>query len=85
MRGDKKWSVVYHQTNNPGTLRVRSGVKLVTTILATSTACQESRLGTTSGKGYYAPNVRADGFGATRFQLGPLPGAAWPRDAGFAL
>ena len=32
----------------------------MSTILAASTACQESRLGTTSGKGYYFPNVRVD-------------------------
>ena len=32
------------------------------TILAASTACQESRLGTNSGRGYYAPNVRVDGL-----------------------
>ena len=56
-----------------GPLKVKAGVKLVSAILAASTACQESRLGTTSRKGYYAPNVRADGFGATRFRLGPLP------------
>ena len=46
---------------------MKAGEKLVSTILAASTACQESRLGTISGKGYYAPNVRADGFGATHF------------------
>ena len=38
-------------------LESKKGVKLVSTILAASTACQESHLGTTSGKGYYAPNV----------------------------
>ena len=32
----------------------------MSTILAASTACQESRLGTTWGKGYYSPNVRVD-------------------------
>ena len=37
----------------PGALKVRAGVKLVSTILAASTACHESRLGTTSGNGYY--------------------------------
>ena len=73
MRGDKERNVVY-QTNSPGALKVKAGEKLVSAIFAASTACcQESRLGTTSGKGYYAPNVRADGFGATRFRLGPLP------------
>ena len=34
----------------------------MSTILAASTACQESRLGTTSEKGYYSPNVRVDGL-----------------------
>ena len=34
----------------------------MSTILAVSTACQESRLGTTSGEGYYSPNVRDDGL-----------------------
>ena len=53
--------------------------KLVSTVLAASTACQESRLGTTSGKGCYSPNARADGFGASCSQLGLLPGAA-PRE-----
>ena len=27
-----------------------------------SAACQENRLGTTSGRGYYSPNVRVDGL-----------------------
>ena len=45
-------------------------------ILAASTAYQESHLGTTSGKGYYSPNVRVDGLGATCSLLGLLPGAA---------
>ena len=44
----------------------------MSTIIAASTACQESRPGTTSGKGCYSPNVRADGFGATYSQLGLL-------------
>ena len=48
----------------------------MSTILAVSTACQEIRLGTTSGKGYYSPNVRIDGFGATCSPLGLPPGAA---------
>ena len=48
----------------------------MSTILAASTACQESRLGTTSGKGDYSPNVRVDGLGATCSPLGLLPGAA---------
>ena len=48
----------------------------MSTILAASTAYQESRLGTTSGKGYYSPNVRVDGLGATCSPLGLLPGAA---------
>ena len=48
----------------------------MSTILAASTTCQESRLGTTSGKGYYSPNVRVDGIGATCFPPGLLPGAA---------
>ena len=34
----------------------------MSTILAASTACQESRLGFTSGEGYYSPNVRDDGL-----------------------
>ena len=77
MRGDKKWSVVYHQTNSPGALKVKGGGKYVSTILAASTACKKSCLGTTSGKGHYAPNGRSDGFETTCFRLGPLPGAAW--------
>ena len=48
----------------------------MSTILAASTACQESRLGTTSGKGYYSPNVPVDNLGATCSPLGLLPGAA---------
>ena len=48
----------------------------MSTILTASTTCQESRLGTTSGKGYYFPNVRVDGLGATCSPLGLLPGAA---------
>ena len=69
-------SVVYHHTNRPGALNVKAGETLVSTILAASTACQQSRLGTTSGKGYYSPNVRVDGLGATCSLLGLLPGAA---------
>ena len=34
----------------------------MSTILAASTACHESRLGITSGEGYYSPNVRDDGL-----------------------
>ena len=37
--------------NSPGALNVKPSVKLVSTILAASTAYRESRLGTTSGKG----------------------------------
>ena len=48
----------------------------MSTTLAASTACQESRLGTTSGKGYYSPNARVDGPGATCSPLELLPGAA---------
>ena len=48
----------------------------MSTILAASTACQESRLGTTLGKGYYSPNVRVDGLGATCSPLELLPRAA---------
>ena len=66
VRGDKERSAVY-QTKSPGTLKVKAGTKLVSTILAASTTCQESRLGTTLGKGYHAPNVRDDGFEGTRF------------------
>ena len=69
-------SVVYHHTNSPGALNVKAGEKLVSTILAASTACQETRLGTTSEKGCYSPTVPADGFEATCSQLGLLPGAA---------
>ena len=66
VRVDKQSSAVY-QTKSPGALKVKAGEKLVSTILAASTTCQESHLGTTSRKGYYAPNVRGGGFGATRF------------------
>ena len=52
----------------------------MSTNLAASTACQESRLGTTSGKGYYPPNVRVDGLGATCSPLGLLPGAALTKE-----
>ena len=69
-------SVVYHHTSSRGTLNVKAGETLVSTILAARPACQESRLGTTSWKGCYSPNFRADGFRATRSQLGLLPGAA---------
>ena len=49
----------------------------MSTILAASTACQESRLGTTSGEGYYSPNVRADGLPwSDVFPLELLPRAA---------
>ena len=62
----------------PRGLECKSRCKnLVSTILAASTACQESRLvGTTSGKGYYSANVRVDGLGATCSPLGLVPGAA---------
>ena len=63
---------MYHNMNSPGALNVKLG----STILAASTAYQESRLGTTSGRGYYSPNVRVDGLGATCSPLGLLPGAA---------
>ena len=76
--GDKERSAVY-QTKRPETLKVKAGKKLVSTILAASTVCEESRLGSTSRRGYYAPNVRADGFGATRFRLEPLPGSCMDR------
>ena len=69
-------SVVYHHTNSPGALNVEAGEKLVSTILAASTAYQESRLGTASGEGYYSPNVRVDDLRATCSPLGLLPGAA---------
>ena len=68
---------MYHHSNSPARgLNVKAGEKLVSTILAAGTAYQESRLGTTSGKGYYSPNVRVDGLGATCSPLGLLPGAA---------
>ena len=44
----------------------------MSTILAASTAYQENRLGTTSGKGYHSPNVQVDGLGATCSPLGLL-------------
>ena len=62
--------------NSPGALNMKAGEKLVSTILAASTAWQESRLGTTSEIEYYSPDVRADGFGATCSQLGLFPGTA---------
>ena len=68
---DQGNSVVYHRTNSPGALNV-AGV-LVSTILAASIACQESRRGTTLGKGCYSPNVRVDGLGATCSPLWTLP------------
>ena len=45
---------MYHRTNSLGALNMKAGEKLVSTILAASTAFQESRLGTTSGRGYYS-------------------------------
>ena len=60
----------------PRSLEREAGEKLVSTIVAASTACQECHLGTTSGKGCYSPKVRADGFRATCSQLRLLPGAA---------
>ena len=70
-------SVVYHHTNSPaGALNLKAGEKFVSTTLAASTAYQESRMGTTSGKGYYSPNVRVDGLRATCSPLGLLPRAA---------
>ena len=62
--------------NSPGALNMKAGEKFVSTILAASTAGQYSRLGTNSGIGYFSPDVRADGFGATCSQLGLFPGAA---------
>ena len=76
MRRDIGNSVAQHHINNPEALDLKASVKLVSTIVAASTAYQESRLGTTSGKGYYCPNVRVDGLGATCCPLGLLPGAA---------
>ena len=55
-------SVVYHNTNSPGALNIKQVSKLVSTILAASTACQESRPGTTPGRADYPPNVRVDGL-----------------------
>ena len=68
---------MYHRTNSLGALNMKTGEKLESTILAASTAYQESRLGTISGKGYYSLNVRVDGLGATCSSLGLLPGAAY--------
>ena len=49
----------------------------MSTILAASTACQESRLGTTSGEGYYSPNVSDDDLPwSDVFPLELLPWAA---------
>ena len=63
--GYKKRSVVC-QTNSPGALKVKAGVKLVSMILVASTASQESRLDITSGKGYFSecPSrwLRSDAF-----------------------
>ena len=42
---DQGNSVVYHRTNSPGALNAAD--VLVSTVLAASTACQESRLDTT--------------------------------------
>ena len=81
VRGGNERSAVY-QTKSPGALNVKADEKPVSTILAASTACQESRLRTTSRKGYYAPNVRAGGFGATRFRLGLTGELHGERDAG---
>ena len=53
---------------------MKAGEKLVSTILAASTAYQENRLGTTSRKNYYSPNVRVDGLGATCSPVELLPG-----------
>ena len=55
---------------------MKASETFVSTILAASTAYQESRLGTSSGKGYYSPNVRVDGLGGTCSPLGLFPGAA---------
>ena len=65
--------------NHPGALNVKASVKTRehdSCRASASTAYQESCLGTTSGKGYYTPNVRVDGLGATCSPLGLLPGAA---------
>ena len=64
---------MYYHMNSPGALNMKVGETLASTILAASTV-QESRLGTTSGKAYYSPNVRVDGLGATSSLLGLLPG-----------
>ena len=76
VRGDLGNGFVCHHMNSPEALNMKAGEKLVSTILAASTAFQESRLGTNSGKGCYSPNVQVDGLGATCFPLGVLPGAA---------
>ena len=59
----------------------------MSTILAASTACQESRLGTNSGRGYYAPNVRVDGllWNDVLSTLTPPTGLHLQGDAGISL
>ena len=67
---------MYHHMNSQEALNMKAGEKFVSMILAASTACQESHLGTTSGEGYYSPNVRVDGLRATCYSLRLLLGAA---------
>ena len=77
---------MYHHMNSPGALNMKAGEKLVSPILAASTACQESRLGTTSGKGYYSPNVRVDDLEARCSPLGlSSQGLHQQRDAGLSF
>ena len=59
----------------------------MSTILAASTACQESRLGTNSGRGYYAPNVRVDGllWNDVLSTLTPPTGLHLQGDAGISV
>ena len=72
--------------NSPEAFNMKAGEKLVSTILAATTAYQESRLGTTSGKGYYSPNVRVDGLGTTCSPLGlSSQGLHQQRDAGLSF
>ena len=76
MRGLEN-SVAQRHTNSPEALNIKQVQKLMSTILAASTACHESRLGTTSGEGYYSPNVREDGLPwSDVFPLELLPRAA---------
>ena len=77
--GQKKASSAV-RTNSSGALK--AGVKLVSTILAASTACQGSRVGTSSGKRVLFPKcssrrIRINTLTYSRH--GPLPGSCMDR------